>query len=126
MARHDPVYQWTDEVTTYLPQLSASQATVLALWSLGMVLARSCALTAVTLVVAAWQRRKANAVRQQLREFCYEAAAKQGSKRQDLRVEPCFAPLLRWALAGYAGPRTTSPSDLTPVGSWKKMIHWLG
>ena len=49
--------------------MSASQATVLALWSLGMVLARSCALTAVTLVVATWQRRKANTVRQQLREF---------------------------------------------------------
>ncbi len=117
MARQDAVYQWTDEVTTYLPHLSASQATVLALWSLGMVLARSCALTAVTLVVATWQRRKANTVRQQLREFCYEAAAKHGHKRQDLRVEPCFAPLLRWVLAGYAGPQVALAVDATTLGS---------
>jgi Transposase DDE domain len=116
MARQDAVYQWTDEVTTHLPHLSASQATVLALWSLGMVLARSCALTAVTLVVATWQRRKADAVRQQLREFCYEAAAKQGRKRQDLPVEPCFAPLLRWVLAGYAGPQVALALDATTLG----------
>jgi hypothetical protein len=100
MARRDPVYQWTDEVTTYLPQLSPSQATVVARWSLGMVLARSCALTAVTLVVATWQRRKANTVRHQRREFCYEAAANHGHQRRDLRVEPCFAPLVRWVRAG--------------------------
>jgi hypothetical protein len=117
MARHDAVYQWTQEVTTHLPHLSLSQATVLALWSLGMVLARSCALTAVTLVVATWQGRKANTVRQQLREFCYEAAAKQGPKRQDLRVEPCFAPLLRWALAGYAGPQLALALDATSLGN---------
>ncbi len=49
MAGHpEAVYQWTQEVTTHLPHLSKPQATVLALWSLGMVLARSCSLTAVT------------------------------------------------------------------------------
>jgi hypothetical protein len=117
MARRDPVYQWTDEVTTRLPHLSPSQAAVLALWSLGMVLARSCALTAVALVLAAWQRRKANTVRQQLREFCYEAAAKRGAPRRDLRVEPCFAPLLRWVLAGYAGPQVALALDATTLGS---------
>ena len=110
MARHDPVYQWTDEVTTHLPHLSPSQATVLALWSLGMVLARSCALTAVTLVVATWQRRKANTVRQQLREFCYEAAAKQG------RQAPGGAgrALLRAAAALGAGRLRRPPTGARP------------
>src|SRR2546426_1103350 len=32
------VYQWTEVVTTHLPHLSKPQASVLALWSLGMVL----------------------------------------------------------------------------------------
>jgi hypothetical protein len=43
------VYQWTEVVTTHLPHLSKPQAAVLALWSLGMVLARSCA-TAVKVI----------------------------------------------------------------------------
>jgi len=32
--------QWLCTITTHLPQLSKPQATVLALWSFGMVLAR--------------------------------------------------------------------------------------
>jgi hypothetical protein len=65
-----------------------------------MVLARSCALSAVTTWLAAWLGRKENSVRQQLREFCYEAPAKQGSRRQALVVERCFTPLLAWVLRG--------------------------
>jgi hypothetical protein len=117
MPRQDPVYQWTIAVATHLPHLSPAHATVLALWSLGMVLARSCALTAVTLAVATRQRRKANTVRQQLREFCYEAAAKRGAKRQAVAVEPCFAPLLRWVLAGYTGAQVALALDATTLGS---------
>jgi Transposase DDE domain len=117
MPRHDAVYQWTQAVTTQLPHLSQPQATVLALWSLGMVVAHSCALTAVTLVLATWQGRKANTVRQQLREFCYEAGAKRGQQRQDVRVTTCFVPLLRWVLAGYAGPQLALALDATTLGS---------
>jgi DDE family transposase len=117
MAYHrEVVYQWAEEVATRLPPLSPAQATVLALWSLGMVLARSCALTAVAGVLAAWQRRRANTVRQQLREFCYEAEAKAGPRRQSVPVEACFAPLLRWALAGYAGRQLALALDATTLG----------
>jgi hypothetical protein len=116
MPRQDAVYQWTHEVTTHLPHLSPAHASVLALWSLGMVLARSCALTAVSLVVATWQHRKVNTVRQQLREFCYEATAKQGAKRRAVPVEPCFAPLLRWVLAGYTGSQVALALDATALG----------
>jgi hypothetical protein len=77
-----------------MPHLSKPQAVVLALWSLGMVLARSCALTAVSLFMAQGLARKPNAVRQQLRAFCYEAKAKRGGSRQEVAVESCFAPLL--------------------------------
>jgi hypothetical protein len=53
---------------THLPLLSQPQATVLALWSLGMVLARSCTLTAVAVFLAGWLHRKEQTVWQQLRE----------------------------------------------------------
>jgi hypothetical protein len=46
-----------------------------------MVLARSCALTAVSAFLATWLGRKEPAVRQQLREFCYEATAQRGTTR---------------------------------------------
>ena len=36
--------QWLAPIMQHLPHLSKPQATVLAWWSLGMVLARSCAL----------------------------------------------------------------------------------
>jgi hypothetical protein len=38
--------------------LSKPQVTVLALWSLGMVVARSCALSAVSTLLASWLERK--------------------------------------------------------------------
>src|ERR1043166_4218622 len=68
------------------------------LGSLGMVLARSCALSAVSLFLAHGRERKPNPVRQQLREFCYEAKVKRGGPRHELAVETCFAPLLAWVL----------------------------
>jgi len=68
-----------------------------------MVLARSCALTAVSLCLAVGLDRKANTVRQQVREFCYEAKAKRGGPRQELAVERCFAPLLAWVLSWWEG-----------------------
>ena len=91
MSCHQAVYQWTKVVTTHLPHLSKPQATVLALWSVGMVLARSCALSAVSVFLAHGLGRKPNTVRQQLREFCYEATAKRGQPRQALGVQSCFA-----------------------------------
>jgi hypothetical protein len=110
------VYQWTEVITTYMPHLSQPQAAVLALWSLGMVLARSCALTAVSLVLAAGLERKPNTVRQQLREFCYEAKAKRGGPRQELAVETCFAPLLAWVLKWWEGNHKALALDATTLG----------
>ena len=63
------------------PHVSKPQATVLALWSVGMVLARSCTLPAVATFLAAWLRRQEQTVWQQLRAFCDEAGAKRGDQR---------------------------------------------
>ena len=87
--------QWRTTIMHHLSHLSKPQATVLALWSFGMVLARSCALTAVSALLAAGMRRKEQTVRQQLREWYYDVPRKRGAKRQALRVETCFGPC--WA-----------------------------
>jgi hypothetical protein len=100
MSCQSPTAEWTTVIRTHVPLLSHPQATVLALWSLGMGLARSCALTAVAVFWAEWLHRKEQTVRQQVREFCYEVEAKRGVQRRALAVAPCFEPLLRWVLSG--------------------------
>lgn len=116
MSCHEAVYQWTEVVTKHLPHLSKPQATVLALWSVGMILARSCALTAVSLFLAEGLERKPNTVRQQLREWCYEAKAKRGKPRQEVAVESCFAPLLGWVLSWWDGNPLAIALDATTLG----------
>jgi hypothetical protein len=81
-----------------LPVLSRAQARVLALWSYGMVLAQSCGLTSVATVLAGLLDRHYDAVRQQLREWRYDAADKQGQRRTAVAVQSCFGPLLAWIL----------------------------
>jgi hypothetical protein len=88
----------------------------LALWSLGMVLARSCALTAVSAFLATWLHRNEDAVRQQLREFCYEATAKRGTMRQEMVVETCFVPLLSWVVDQWEGTQVALALDATTLG----------
>ena len=116
MSCHRRVTEWTTIIRTHLPQLSASQATVLALWSLGMVLARSCALTAVTVFLAVWRRRQEQTVRQQVRECCDAAEAKRGTHRQALAGEPGLVPLRRWVLRGWPGTQLALALDATPWG----------
>jgi hypothetical protein len=116
MSCHPRVTEWTTILRAHLPHLTKSQATVLALWSLGMVLARSCALTAVSMFLATWLHRKEDAVRQQLREFCYEATAKRGTARQELVVETGFVPLLAWVVDQWEGTQLALALDATTLG----------
>jgi hypothetical protein len=81
-----------------------------------MVLARSCALSAVSVWRAALLQRKDNTVRQQLREWCYKAEAKRGARRQALVVEDCFMPLLRWVLGAWQGAQLALALDATTLG----------
>jgi len=98
---------WRLTIMTHVPHLSQTQATGLALWSLGLVLARSCALTAVSAFLAEGLKQKENTVRQRLREWCYEAQAKRGKKRQEVCGD-LFCPLTRlgaqWVDGYAAGP----------------------
>src|SRR5215475_12884321 len=116
MSCHPRVTEWTTILRAHLPHLSKSQATVLALWSLAMVLARSCALTAVSAFLATWLGRKEPAVYQQLRELCYEATAKRGTAHQELVVETCFGPLLTWVVDQWEGTQMALALDATTLG----------
>jgi hypothetical protein len=109
------VYQWYDIVQAQLPHLSKPQAYGLAWWSLGVVLTRSCSLTAVTLLWSTARGRSDNTARQQLREWYYEARHKRGAKRRSLAVEACFAPLLAWVLRYWQGTQLALALDATTL-----------
>ncbi|GHO64213.1 hypothetical protein KSC_031050 [Ktedonobacter sp. SOSP1-52] len=91
--------QWRETVSIAFPKLSRPQATVLALWSYGMILAKSCGITLVCATLALQLGCSEASLAQRLREWCYGAKDKKGSKRQELEVSTCFAPLLRWLLS---------------------------
>lgn len=103
MTRPNGLSQWQQTLSTHLPELSVPQRTVLALWSIGIVLAQSCGLSSVAVLLAYLLDRSERAVREQLRDFYRDAAhksgAKRGHKRRSLEVCSCFAPLMRWVLA---------------------------
>jgi len=52
MSHQSPLLQWIETVSSMLPKLSRPQARVLAYWSFGMVLARSCGITLVCAALA--------------------------------------------------------------------------
>jgi len=109
--------QWRTTIMQHLPHLSKPQATVLALWSFGMVLARSCALTAVSHLLAKGMQRQEQTVRQQLREWYYDVPRKRGAKRQALHVETCFPVLLAWVVSWWHGTQLALAMDATALGS---------
>lgn len=102
MAHQDQLSEWISTVSTNLPHLSAPQARVLALWSYGIVMTRSCGRTTVAVFLALLLGRKAATLAQQLQEWLLpadkKAGAKRGSKRRTLAVSSCFAPLLAWVV----------------------------
>jgi Transposase DDE domain len=101
MTCSERVSQWTEGVSRHFPHLSRPQATVLALWSLGIVLASSCGLSQVSVLLAMLLGQPEETLRQRLREWYYPAQDKAGKKRRTLEVDSCFAPLLRWVLAWW-------------------------
>lgn len=110
------INRWIRTVSTHLPHLSKCQAVVLAMWSYGMVLARSCALTAVVLILAPLLGYKENTLRQRLREWYYGAKDKKGKKRKELEVSSCFAPLLKWILSMWHSKQLALVLDVTTLG----------
>lgn len=113
MSRYEAFSHWSTMVATHLPHLSTPQAMVLALWRVGMVVARSCALTAVTTSVAAWLQQPEATVRQRVREWWYDAPDTQGRQRVDLDVTTCVCPLLHGVLSWWHGTPLALALDAT-------------
>lgn len=90
---------WIRTVTQHMPHLSKAQATVLALLSFGIAMTQACGQSTLTVFLAKLLGKKEDAVRQRLREWYWEANAKQGTKRQELNVTLSFAPLVLWVLS---------------------------
>ena len=94
MSCHPRVTAWTMILQAHLPHVSTPHAPGLALGSLGMVLARSWALTAVRAFLATWLGRKAPAVSQPWGALGSEATATRGPARHAVGGAPGCGPLL--------------------------------
>jgi hypothetical protein len=120
VSRHPELYHWTAELARRFPHLAKSFVVALALWSLGMILARRAGLSSVCLHLAEFLGLAENSPRQRLKEFYKDAHDKNGSKRgvkrQDFAVCDCFAPLLAWVLSLFRGNRLALALDVTNLG----------
>ncbi len=116
MSRHDQLSEWTTTVSTNLPHLTKPQAVVLALWSFGIAFTRSCGRRTVATFLALLQARTVDSVEQRLYEWCLDAPAKAGAKRQALDVTTCFCPLLAWVVRLWASDQLALTVDASSLG----------
>lgn len=115
---------WIQEVSRHFPHLSQPQAYGLALWSFGMVMAQASGLTTVSTWLACLLGEPPGTLRQRLREWYQEAAAKKsrgatkGVKRRAVAVPACYAPLLQWVLETWPASekRLAVVLDATTLG----------
>jgi len=116
MTRPQPLDDWTRQVADAFPHLSRPQATVLALYSFGMFLARRCGLNSVVTALVPLLGQGFHTLRSRLQELYQPAEAKSGRRRAELDVTTCFAPLLAWVLRGWRSPRLALALDATSLG----------
>lgn len=116
MSRLPGLYQWNAVVATRFSHLSKPMAACLALWSLGMIIARSCSLTAVAWAWKPILKEKFYTVRERLRDLYREAPAKAGNQRCQLDLDTCWAPWLAWVLEGWRGKQLALALDATTLG----------
>ena len=69
MSKAKGIESWQARVIEKMAHMSKPQAVVLGLWSFGMVMTQSCGLTTVASFNAGLQAKKAESVRQRLREW---------------------------------------------------------
>jgi len=88
----------------------------LALWSLGMILVRSCSLTAIADWWSCQLGQPFQTVRERLRDTYRDAEAKAGRHRVELDLGRCWAPWLNWVLEGWSGTQLAVALDATTLG----------
>ncbi len=90
----------------------------LALWSYAAQVLQSCGQSQVAFFLARLLEQKEDTLRQRLREWCWERAAKAGAQRQEVAVAPCFGWLLAWVVSAWAPDeqRLALALDATSLG----------
>ena len=94
--------EWREIVERHMGHLSKPQLTVLALWSFGIVLAKTCGMSQVVASLSSHFEEKESNLRQRLREWNWDAKDKQGKQRRDWQVSQSFGPLLKWVLSQWS------------------------
>jgi len=115
MSRHDGLSQWTECVSTNLPQLTTPQARVFAWWSFGIVHTRSCGRLTVATFLAFVLSRTVATLEQRVYEWCLDGPDKAGYKRRSLDVTTCFVPLLSWIVRRWHGRTLARAVDATTL-----------
>src|SRR5919199_1890119 len=116
MSRQAKLSEWTTTVSTTLPHLSKPQATVLALWSFGMVITRTCGRGTVATFLALLLNQKLASIEQRLYDWCLDASDKAGGKRPAVDVTTCFVPLLRWIVRLWSSQQLALTIDASSLG----------
>lgn len=121
--RRHALDRWTALLAQRLPSFSGPQAKGLALWSIGIVLARSCSLHAVVLALACWLPFNPLNLRKRLQEWYLEATAKKGHgtagtgyQRRDWQPHEAAPNLLAWLLDDWPGRQIVLALDPTNFG----------
>jgi hypothetical protein len=118
--RRRALSRWAALLRQRFPTLSAPQVFGLALWSIGIVLARAASLHAVVLALACWLPWNKLSPLKRLPEWYREAAAKKGSgtghtgwHRRDWDPRTTSAYLLRWILEDWPNHQLVLALDPT-------------
>src|SRR5581483_9940572 len=116
MSQAKALYQWEQRVATFFPELPPRRRAWLALVSFGIVLAQSALLNRVVLRLAVALGVAFNTLRQRLRNG-YRPRRGADGKERPFGYASCFAPLLRWATAGFGDRRLALAIDPTNLGA---------
>jgi hypothetical protein len=118
--RRSALQRWGALLRQRFPILSCPQIKGLALWSIGIVLARSASLHAVVLALVCWLPFNPLSLRKRLQEWYLEAKAKKGQgtggtgqHRRDWDPRLTSAYLLRWVLDDWPNRQLVLALDPT-------------
>jgi len=121
--RRQTLARWTALLQQHLPPLSLPQVKSLALWSIGIVLARSSSLHAVVLALTCWLPFHPLSLLKRLQEWYLEAAAKKGhgsgakgQHRRDWDPHAVCPHLLAWILQKWPSRQVALVLDPTNLG----------
>jgi hypothetical protein len=121
--RQQAVARWTRLLRQRFPTFSQPQAKGLALWSIGLVLARAASLHAIAFALALWINLNPLNLYKRLQEWYLEATAKKGHgtggtgyQRRDWSPRACAPDLLRWILERWPDRQLVLALDPTNFG----------